>query len=118
MSLNKYAMKKFLKFILVPTVILLSIYSCKKDLGNYDYNPANVITITTDRSNVDTTVVINNDSIIVKQNDSLKVNIVTSQTKPSNNLTYQWMVIQSSATIGNPVQYVLGNEMQLRTKII
>ncbi len=103
---------------MVPALIVLTFYSCSKDLGNYDYNDANVITITTDMANVDPAVVINNDSIVVKQNDSLKINILISQTKPSNDLEYEWMIIQSSGQIGNPPQYVVGNSIQLRTKII
>jgi hypothetical protein len=111
-------MKRIFRYIMFPVLAVIIFYSCKKDLGNYDYSPANVITITTDMTNADPAVVINNDSIVVKQNDSLKLNIITSQTKPSSDLAYQWMVIQSSATIANPAQYVVGNEMQLKTKII
>ncbi len=88
-------MKKFFRYIMLPALIVLAFYSCKKDLGNYDYTDANVITITTDMANVDPAVVINNDSIVVKQNDSLKVNILISQTKPSNDLAYEWMIIQN-----------------------
>ena len=111
-------MKKLFRYIMVPALIALAFYSCKKDLGNYDYTDANVITITTDMANVDPAVVINNDSIVVKQNDSLKLNILISQTKPSNDLAYEWMITQTAATIANPPQYVVGNAMQLRTKII
>ncbi|HEY5773756.1 MAG TPA: PKD-like family lipoprotein, partial [Chitinophagaceae bacterium] len=111
-------MKKVFRYIMVTPLIVLAFYSCSKDLGNYDYSDANVITITTDMANVDPAVVINNDSLVVKQNDSLKVNILISQTKPSNDLAYEWMIIQNAATIGNPAQYVVGNTAQLRTKII
>src|SRR6187200_2526920 len=111
-------MKKVFRYILLPALIVLAFYSCSKDLGNYDYNDANVITITTDMANVDPAVVINNDSIVLKQNDSLRINILISQTKPSTDLAYEWMIIQSSSTIGNPPQYVVGNTAQLRTKII
>jgi len=103
---------------MVPALIVLSFYSCKKDLGNYDYTDANVITVTTDMANVDPLVVINNDSVVVKQNDSLKINVLISQTKPSNDLAYEWMIIQSAGTIGNPAQYMVGNGKDLRTKII
>src|SRR6188508_2083336 len=116
--LNKHTMKKFRSYIMVPTLIALVFYSCSKDLGNYDYNDANVITITTDMANVDPAVVINNDSLVVKQNDSLKINILISQTKPSNDLAYEWMIIQSASSLANPGQYVVGNTAQLRTKII
>lgn len=118
MSLNKKTMKNFFKFIMIPAVLAISFYACKKDLGNYDYTDANVITITTDMANVDPLVVINNDSIVVKQNDTLKLDILLSQTKPSNDLSYEWMIIQSASTIGNPPQYVVGNSKQLKTKII
>src|SRR6187399_2763394 len=116
--LNQHTMKKVFRYIMVPALIVLTFYSCSKDLGNYDYNDANVITITTDMANVDPAVVINNDSLVVKQNDSLKINILISQTKPSNDLAYEWMIIQSAPSIGNPSQYVVGNAMQLRTKIL
>ena len=111
-------MKKFLKSILLPALIVLAFYSCSKDLGNYDYNDANVITISTDMANVDPRVIINNDSIVIKQNDSLRVNILISQTKPSDELAYEWMITQSAATIANPPQHVVGNAAQLRTKIM
>ena len=110
-------MKKTLQYAVLLLVIVIAFYSCKKDLGNYDYDPANVITITTDMANVDPLVVINNDSIVVKQNDSLKVNILLSQAKPSNDLSFEWMIIQSAAANGNPPQYIVGNAQQLRTKI-
>src|SRR6187399_3541285 len=116
--LKKHTMKKVFRYIIAPALIVLAFYSCSKDLGNYDYNDANVITITTDMANVDPAVVINNDSVVVKQNDSLKINILISQTKPTTDLAYEWMIIQSSSTIGNPPQYVVGNTAQLRTKII
>ena len=118
MSLNKNTMKNFFKYILALTFLAIALYSCKKDLGNYDYTDANVITISTDMTNADPGVVINNDSIVVKQNDSLKLNILISQTKPSSDLSYEWMIIQNVSTIANPPQYVVGNGMQLRTKII
>ena len=111
-------MKKTLRYVVLPLVMVISFYSCKKDLGNYDYTPTNVITITTDIANVDPTVVVNNDSIVVKQNDSLKLNILLSQTKPSNDLSFEWMIVQSAAANGNPPQYIVGNSQQLRTKII
>src|SRR6185503_16294496 len=111
-------MKNIFRYITFPALIVLSLYACKKDLGNYDYTAANVITITTDMANVDPAVVMNNDSIVVKQNDSLKVNVLISQTKPSSDLSYEWMITQSAASIANPAQYVVGNIQQLRTKII
>src|SRR6187397_2094768 len=111
-------MTKVFSDIMLPALIVLAFYSCSKDLGNYDYNDANVITITTDMAKVDPAVVINNDSIVVKQNDSLKVDIVLSQTKPSNDLSFEWTIIQTAASFANPSQYVVGSSQQLKTKIL
>lgn len=111
-------MKKKFQFLLVTSLLICFFWACKKDLGNYDYIDANVITITTDMANVDPQVVINNDSIVVKQSDSLKLNILLSQTKPSNDLLFEWMVTQNAANIANPGQYKLGSSQQLKTKII
>ena len=111
-------MKKVIQFLLAPALLMCFFCACKKDLGNYDYEDANIITISTDMANVDPQVVFNNDSIVVKQNDSLRVNILISQTKPSNDISFEWTIVQNSAIIANPSQYVLGNTQQLRTKII
>lgn len=111
-------MKKTLQYVILPLLMVFAFYACKKDLGNYDYDPANVITITTDIANVDPMVVVTNDSIVVKQNDSLKVNILLSQTKPSNDLSFEWMIIQGIGSNQNPPQYIVGNAQQLRAKII
>ena len=111
-------MKKRFQFLLLPALLIFVFCACKKDLGNYDYTDANVITITTDMANVDPQVVVTNDSIVVKQNDSLSVNIFLSQTKPSNDLSFEWTVIQNAANIANPTQYIVGSSQQLRTKII
>lgn len=111
-------MKNIFRYIILSSVVVVSLYACKKDLGNYEYTDANVITITTDMANVDPLVVVNNDSIVVKQNDSLKVNVLLSQTKPSNDLAFEWLIIQSVSSNQNPTQYVVGNAQQLRTKIL
>ena len=110
-------MKNSLRYTIFPLLIVFAFYACSKDLGNYEYTDANVITITTDMANVNPAVVINNDSIVVKQNDSLKVNIIISQTKPSSDLSFEWMIIQTVVSNQNPPQYVVGNAQQLRTKI-
>jgi hypothetical protein len=62
-------------------------------------------------------VIITNDSIVVRQNDSLIVNIIVTQTQPDHELSYQWIVTQYVSTLGNPTQYVVGTEKQLRAKI-
>ena len=92
--------------------------ACKKDMGNYTYSDPNTLTITTDMANVDPQVVVTNDSIVVKANDSLTVNIIVAGTKSTDNLSYQWMITQSSSTLANPGQYVVGSNKQLKTKII
>lgn len=111
-------MKKTLQYVVLLTVILVAIYSCKKDLGNYNYTSGNTIAITTDMATADPLVVISNDSIMLKQNDSLKLNIILTQTKPSTDLAFEWMIIQSVAANSNPTQYVVGNTQQLKTKIL
>jgi len=111
-------MKKILRFLALSALSIFVWTACKKDLGNYDYSNANLISITTDMANVDPQVVVSNDSIVVRQNDSLTVNILVSQTIPSDNLTYEWMITQSASSIANPGQYVVGNNKQLKTKII
>src|SRR5262245_46417334 len=98
-------MKKIFRFAIIPALSIFLWSACSKDLGNYEYSDANVITITTDMANVDPAVV-TNDSIVVKQNDSLRINILVSQTKPSGDLSYEWMITQSVASNGNPPQYV------------
>src|SRR6187431_554840 len=100
-------MKKRFQYLLVSALLICFFCACKKDLGNYDYVDANVITITTDMTNVDPQVVVNNDSIVVNQNDSLRVNILLSQTKPSYDLSFEWMVVQNAANIGNPAQHIV-----------
>jgi len=111
-------MKNIFRYIILPSVVVVLFYACKKDKGAYDYTDPNAITITTDMANVDPLVVITNDSIVVKQNDSLKVNVILVQTKPSNDLAFEWTVVQNAGNIQNPAQYLLGNTQQLKTKII
>ena len=104
--------------ITIVGMLLIVFAACKKDLGNYDYNPANTITITTDLAHVDPQVVVSNDSIVLKQNDSLTVNILLSQTKPTTDLSFEWTIIQTAPSLANPPQYVVGNLQQLKTKIV
>jgi hypothetical protein len=116
--MNSLTMRKHILRITIISVLAMAAFSsCKKDLGNYDYSDANVITISTDLASVDPAVVINNDSIVVKQSDSLKVNILLSQTKPSDDLSFEWTVVQNAASLANPAQYILSNSQQLKAKI-
>ncbi|ANE53191.1 PKD-like family lipoprotein [Flavisolibacter tropicus] len=110
-------MKKHFIPASISVLILFAFVACKKDLGNYKYTDVNTITITTDMANVDPQVVVTNDSIVLRQNDSLKLDILLSQTQQSDDLSYQWLITQSSSSEVNPAQYILGNEKQLRTKI-
>src|SRR5215217_355523 len=117
-NMNSLTMRKhILRITIIGVLAVAAFSSCKKDLGNYDYDDANVVTISTDLANVDPAVVISNDSIVVKQNDSLKVNILLSQSEASADLSFEWTVVQNAASQANPVQYVLSNSQQLRTKI-
>jgi hypothetical protein len=111
-------MKRLLQFMWVSGALVVGLIACKRDLGNYDYSSPNTISITTDMATADPKVVINNDSIVVKQNDSLKVNVILSQTQESDDLSFSWMVTQTGSTLGNPGQYVVGNTQQLKTKIL
>jgi hypothetical protein len=110
--------RNILRFTILSTLVILVFSACKKDLGNYNYSPSNTITITTDMANVDPLVVVSNDSIVVKQNDSLKVNILLSQTKPSNDLSFEWTIVQNASNLANPSQYFLSSSQQLKTKIL
>lgn len=110
-------MKRLLQFLLIAAIMGVGMIACKRDLGNYDYDPANTIAITTDMAGADPLVVINNDSIVVRQNDSLKLNVILSQTKASDDLSFSWLVTQTTAVLANPGQYVIGNAQQLKTKI-
>ena len=110
--------KHILRIPIISALLIIATAGCKKDLGNYKYDPANNITITTDTANVDRQVVVTNDSIVLKQNDSLKVNILLTQTKASGDLLFEWSIIQTAASLSNPAQFILGNSQQLKTKII
>jgi hypothetical protein len=106
-----------IRITIFASMAVLGFSACKKDLGNYNYSPSNVITITTDMANVDPLVVVSNDSIVLKQNDSLKVNILLSQTQPSTDLSFEWTIVQTASSNPNPSQYSVGHSQQLRTKI-
>jgi len=103
---------------IIATLALLVFSACKKDVGNYTYTPINTITVVTDSVNVDRNVVVTNDSISLKQNDSLTVNILLAQTKASDNLSFQWMIEQNAVSLANPAQYIVGTSQKLNTKII
>ena len=118
MNYKMIFMKRLLQFLLAAGAMVAGLTACKRDLGNYDYNTPNTISITTDMANADPQVVINNDSIVVRQNDSLKLNVILSQTHESDDLSFAWMITQLTFNIGNPAQYVIGNDRQLKTKVV
>src|SRR5437763_2835799 len=98
-------MKKKINYVTLGLSLLLLFSACKKDKGNYTYTDPNTITITTDMANVNPAVVVSNDSIIVQQDDSLKVAIIVSQTQPGHEVSYLWMITQAAASSSNPAQY-------------
>jgi len=112
------SMKKQIIPISLSILILLTIGACKKDLGNYTYTDSNAISITTDMSAADPLVVITNDSLVIKENDTLKLDVILTQKIPSTDLSYQWMITQTVASASNPPQYVVGTAKQLRAKIL
>jgi hypothetical protein len=118
MKHKKIFMKRLLQYMLVCGALLVGVAACKRDLGNYDYNTANTISITTDMATADPLVVITNDSIVVRQNDSLKVNVILSQTQESADLSFAWLITQNNVSVGNPSQYIVGNAQQLKAKIV
>jgi hypothetical protein len=118
MRYNIIGTKKHFNSLVIACVLLLALAACKRDLGNYNYNPVNVITITTDTVNANRLMVINNDSLVVQQGDTLKVKVLLSQTKASDDLSFSWMITQRTSSAGNPGQYVIGNAQQLAARIL
>src|SRR5438045_1698296 len=116
--LQRMSMKKQIIQITITLLMLFTFSGCKKDKGNYTYTDANDITITTDMTTADPLVVINNDSLVVKENDSLKLDVLITQRVASNDLSYQWLITQIAANLSNPAQYVVGTTKALRIKIV
>lgn len=110
--------KKILAIFLSSLFATAALTSCKKDLGNYDYKDVNKLKITTDMSQVDPNVFITADSIVLNQNDSLKVKLKIAQSLgTAENFKFQWMITQASATLANPSKYVIDSTAALATKI-
>ncbi|MBO9204702.1 MULTISPECIES: PKD-like family lipoprotein [Niastella] len=103
--------------LVVSGAMLLALAACKRDLGNYDYNDINVLSIYTDTVNANRLMVINNDSVVIKQGDTLTVKALLNQTIESDDVSFSWMVTQRG-TGGNPSQYVLGNTQLLNARIL
>ncbi|AEV99414.1 hypothetical protein A4D02_26620 [Niastella koreensis] len=118
MSYKTIFIKRLLQLIGVCGALMATLAACKRDLGNYNYSAVNAITITTDTVNADRLMVINNDSLVVKQGDTLKVNVLLSQTKESGDLSFSWLVTQKNSSNGNPGLYVIGNTRQLTARVL
>lgn len=114
--INIMNMKNIFPALIIPALVFFAFSACKKN-GVDDFNPANVISITTDMAHVNPAVVINNDSIALKQNDSLVVNILLSHTIPGHDLSYEWLITQTAPANANPAEYKIGQAKELRTKI-
>ncbi len=92
----------------IAALLLMGVhYSCMKDLGNYDYNAINEIGITSTTT----------DSFVIRQSDTLKIDINVSQSLAGANVTYLWSMIQYTATSANPAQYQLATTKILKALI-
>ena len=82
-----YKMKnKLIKSLVAMLIATAFLQGCSKDLGNYDYNEINNVTITADIQN----------SVSVLQQDTLAVNITLTETMPSvSGYSYEWVLYQS-----------------------
>ncbi|MDI3321480.1 PKD-like family lipoprotein [Pinibacter soli] len=109
--------KNIWRAFIVAALGICALVACKKDKGNYNYSSVNTITVITDTVNANRSQIITVDSISVKQFDTLTVNIQLSQTQASENLSYQWMIIQTAQNLANPFQYIVGTSKQLKARI-
>lgn len=89
----------------------VTLVSCYKDKGNYDYTPVNKITITDPQTAA---------TISIRQADTLKLNPTISQSLESNesNLTYRWSMYANNpgVTLAAP-EIVLDSTRQLNKVI-
>jgi hypothetical protein len=104
---------KFNSLIVVLSAVMLAV-SCSKDMGNYDYTDPNMATILVVNSNAGTS---NPDSFLIRQQDSLKIDIEITQTKPTGEMLVNWYLIPTSSTQGNLPQYELGSSKNLRAYV-
>jgi hypothetical protein len=104
---NKIKMQRNQLAAMLLLLTGIAFFACKKDLGNYDYQDANKIGI-----------VAAADSFAVRQNDTLAIDITLNQSIPSSDLSYQWLLIQATASNPNPSQYQLDSVEDLRVKIL
>ena len=112
-------MKKISTILSALVLAAIVLVSCHKDNLKATLLNLNTLKVTTDLTNADPTVFITADSIVIKQNDSLKVRVKIAQSVGSaSNFSYVWMITQSAAANANPAQYIVGTSAQLATKVI
>lgn len=98
-------------------LILASLFvSCAKDKGNYSYEEVEAIKIEVDMAAVDPDKVITSDSIAVNSNDSLFIKLKV-ENENNRKLDYKWYITQYTQSDGNPPEYQISTEKDLRTKI-
>jgi len=104
----------FLGFMIVTTMIL----SCAKDKGNYDYIELDAIKISTDMTNADPAVFVTPDSILLHQNDNLKIKLkIDASVGDPGNLSYQWLTTQYLQSGANPPKLTFANAAEFNAKI-
>ncbi len=91
---------------LILAVIVMLGFACSKDVGNYDYEDANAISINTAT-----------DSFAVRQNDTLHIAVNLHQTQGSNTLRYRWYLIQNVPSNPNPPLFDLDSTKDLHLQI-
>jgi len=104
--LNITSFSTWLRFAVAACIVTVLITACSKDLGNYDYNDANRIGISSTA-----------DSFAIRQNDTLNIQINLSQTKPAGQLSYEWFLIQYTSSNPNPPEYRLATTANLKVQI-
>lgn len=111
-------LKKILGVSLTLAIIAVMMVGCSKDQGNYDYIQVNTLKVSTDMSGADPSVFITPDSIILRQNDSLKVKLkIDASLGEPGDFSCQWLLTQYVQSAANPTKYQIGNEVNLKTKI-
>nr|WP_199077325.1 PKD-like family lipoprotein [Pedobacter sp. ASV19] len=111
-------MKKIKIILLISTFATILFIGCRKDKGNYDYQPLSTVNIAADMDYVDRNVFITPDSIDLNQNDSLKVRLKLNQSMgTASDFNYQWLITQYTASNPNPSNPIIGSAPQLATRI-
>jgi hypothetical protein len=93
--------------LLLATLGVLALEACYKDMGNYQYTAPNQAEIGLTTS----------DSLSIRQNDTLTINVAISQTTGNDSLSYAWYLAQATASNPNPSQNLLGTAQNLHAQI-